>query len=396
MNEQQAPQQGAQTMAAGTALPVEEQVKLRAAIESMNLGFLYIDVAEKISVRNKVFGDIFAGKEFDDLAGFAQILPTANLPAQFRRVASSMQSIDIAEAMWGEKVLHIYLAPVSTWQEEHQTYLGGIILVEDITEAKMTERSRDEFLSIASHELRTPLTVIQGNTSLLQDLYGDQLKDENIVRIIADIHESSQHLIKIVNDFLDVSSIEEGNVLSRPEEFDVSQVVERVIHEMQPAINAKKIYLTSEVPAQGVLPKLWADADRTKQIIYNLVDNAAKFTDQGGVTISTKVEQEMLRIVVSDTGKGIPESSQKLLFHKFQQVSDSLLTRDNSGTGLGLYICRILAQQMGGDIKLDSAIEGKGSVFSFSLPIASSATRQAAPVVKPDVQAQIPTTTEAS
>lgn len=121
------------------------------------------------------------------------------------------------------------------------------------------------------------------------------------------------------------------------------------------------------------LPLVYCDEDRLKQILYNLIGNAMRFTESGTITIETLVDDQLLRIVVSDTGPGISEKNQRVLFHKFQQASSNILTRDSSqSNGLGLYISRLLANKMGGNVKLDRSQLEKGSTFSCTIPLTSS------------------------
>jgi signal transduction histidine kinase len=116
---------------------------------------------------------------------------------------------------------------------------------------------------------------------------------------------------------------------------------------------------------------VYGDKNRTKQVIYNLVGNALKFTDKGSITMEIKQDGPLLKVLISDTGPGISAGAQQLLFHKFQQAGDSLITRDTAhGTGLGLYISKLIVENMGGSIQLESSVPGTGSVFSFSLPSA--------------------------
>jgi signal transduction histidine kinase len=250
--------------------------------------------------------------------------------------------------------------------------------VEDITEKKIMERSKDEFFSIASHELRTPLTAIKGNTSMIMSYFPELLKDKDVKEMLSDIHTSSIRLIDIVNDFLDVSRIEQGKIVFKNEAFSIEKIIESVIYEMGPVLKEKKIYLKFDQMTAQTLPQVWSDADRTKQIIYNLIGNAAKFTEEGGVTVSAHSEAGFLKVAVTDTGRGIPLDKQELLFRKFQQAGNSLLTRDTAkGTGLGLYISKMLVERMGGHISLEKSEEGKGTTFGFTLPLATVEQRKA-------------------
>jgi signal transduction histidine kinase len=179
-------------------------------------------------------------------------------------------------------------------------------------------------------------------------------------------------LIEIVNDFLDVSRLEQGKMSYKYAPVSIEKIVETVAYEMKTVLNEKKLFLRMDKLALSSLPKIWADEDRVKQIIYNLVGNAIKFTEIGGVIITAAIDGEFIKITISDTGRGMSPESQLLLFHKFQQTGSSILTRDTSkGTGLGLYISKMMVDNMGGEITLDNSELSKGSTFSFTLPIAT-------------------------
>jgi signal transduction histidine kinase len=273
----------------------------------------------------------------------------------------------------GAKILKIFIGPVIVDQgDDQKRTIGTVVTVEDITEATVQERSKDEFFSIASHELRTPLTSIKGNASLILDFYKEPLKDPQLKEMVDDIHTSSVRLIEIVNDFLDVSRLEQGKMSFKYAPISVEKIIESVAYEMKAVLDEKKLYLKVDKLTTNSLPEVWADEDRLKQIIYNLVGNASKFTEEGGITINSSINGKFVRVAVSDTGRGMTPESQLLLFHKFQQASSSLLTRDTTkGTGLGLYISKMMTENMGGTISLDSSEVNKGTTFSFTLPIAT-------------------------
>jgi len=244
-----------------------------------------------------------------------------------------------------------------------------VSVFEDISEQRNLERSREEFFSIASHELRTPLTAIRGNTSLIQDYLWDQIPNKDVKEMINDIHESSTRLISIVNDFLDTSRLEQERMNFSFEPIDMAEIAHSVIKEYVVTGSRQKIHLEINQPATP-LPKVLADSNRTKQVLINLVGNALKFTETGSVTISFQPEAGYVKTLVTDTGKGIPAESQKFLFKKFEQTGTTVLTRDSvRGTGLGLYISKLIIEQMAGHIGLEASQVGIGTTFGFVLPI---------------------------
>ena len=359
----------------------EEHARLQASIEGLSAGFLLVDIGGKIITQNKALKTILGlTQPAETLQQLNGSLSKLDLAATAQKVQTSQQTIEAKEVSAGTKILHIFASPVSVAENDKDTVIGTVILVEDITEQKVLDRSKDEFFSIASHELRTPLTSIKGNASMIMQFYADALKDKDLKEMIEDIHTSSVRLIDIVNDFLDASRLEQGKMAFNYAEFSIEEIVEGVVYEMRTIIGEKKLYLKFDKMVLNSLPKVWADKNRTKQIVYNLVGNAAKFTEQGGISIGAQAEKDFVKVSVADTGRGVPLDSQKLLFHKFQQTGSSLLTRDTTrGTGLGLYISKVMIENMGGQIALEHSEEGKGTTFSFTLPVSTELARQTRP-----------------
>jgi signal transduction histidine kinase len=189
---------------------------------------------------------------------------------------------------------------------------------------------------------------------------------------VDDIHSSAVRLIEIVNDFLDVSALEQGKIQMRPERFALADVAGEVLRELGSVTHAKGVKLVLD-PSMESAPQILADRQRMKQVIYNLVGNANKFTANGSITLSARVSDTTVECLVTDTGTGMSEENQRLLFRKFQQAGDSLLTRDaTKGTGLGLYISKLIVEKTGGRIGLVRSEPGKGSTFVFSVPRAKN------------------------
>jgi len=354
----------------------EEHAKLKASIESLPRGFLMVNTKREVLMHNsliyRMFGIVGEPKRLDDIQSY--------LGNNFDLVGSINTSIkdkkpqEAKEVIFKEKIIQVFTVPIALAAPE-TSIIGAVILIEDITEEKLLDRSKDEFFSIASHELRTPLTAIRGNSSLIQQYYKDKLKDKLLIEMIDDIHESSVRLISIVNDFLDLSRLEQKRLEFKKEEFSPEEVVNKALYELESLAKEKKLTLVLAKTADN-LPPVLADRDRTEQVIYNLVGNALKFTERGGVSLRILPEGDFIQIAIEDTGKGIPEASRSLLFRKFQQAGQDILTRDNTrGTGLGLYISKLTVEAMGGKIALIKSEVGKGSTFAFTLPIASKQKR---------------------
>ncbi|HVQ44672.1 MAG TPA: HAMP domain-containing sensor histidine kinase [Candidatus Saccharimonadia bacterium] len=351
-------------------------------LDSLHRGFIMCDVNPEVvltnlSVRAMLSADeppspSGANREWTLAAIDTLLQPALHLKDLIRASLASNQPREFKEVSFGKRVLRLFIAPMINEVNGDQQPIGAVILVEDITEQKVLDRSKDEFFSIASHELRTPLTAIRGNASVIKKYYAESLKDPSLVEMIDDIHESSVRLIEIVNDFLNVSALEQGKIQMNPEALALADAVSEVTRELQALSDAKGLALVVD-PSVPAAPLVTADKQRIKQVIYNLIGNAIKFTDQGSITATARADQNFVYCTVTDTGHGMPPESHRLLFRKFQQAGSSLLTRDNTkGTGLGLYISKLIVELSGGKIELEHSEVGKGSAFTFSLPRAAS------------------------
>ena len=378
-----------------TAQLHSEHARLQAAMDSLDVGLLItFEDGQSISfntVLPKILGIRQQHNHEHDLTleSLGKRLQLTNF--DLLAAIGAHKPFTVKEVAYGKKILSIFGAPIRLGSGG---IIGMVVLIDDITEAKIVERSKDEFFSIASHELRTPLTSIKGNASMILSYYQEALKDKDLQEMVDDIHESSIRLIGIVNDFLDVSRLEQGKMSFAYEAVSLEEVIEGVVYEMQAVLKEKKLYLKTDKLTLDKLPKVWADKNRLKQVIYNLVGNAAKFTEHGGIQLTAEASGSNVKVYVSDTGRGIPAESQMLLFHKFQQAGNSLLTRDTSrGTGLGLYISKIIVESMGGKVWLEKSEQGKGTTFGFSVPIADPdrQAETAAPQAQTDVSTGLTT-----
>lgn len=355
-----------------------EHTRLVSSIDSLEAGLLITSKNGEIVLHNATLLEMFGlgaqpnGKDVEKLSLklLQGLLPDYDLSIEIDKCLKSGKPFHQPQVSVGDRIYSFAGAPV---MPERGEIIGCVVLASDVTEATIMERSKEEFFSIASHELRTPLTSIKGNSSMIMQYFPEAVKDPGLKDMINDIHTSSTQLIGIVNDFLDVSKLEQGKMNFNNTEFALSEVIENVAAEMKTDIASKKLTLELNKKQLDALPPVWADHDHTKQIIYNLLGNAVKFTDKGTITISAAVENSKIKLLISDTGRGIPLENQKLLFHKFQQAGSSLLTRDTTkGTGLGLYISKLLTESMGGSIGLAESAEGQGSTFSLTLPISTT------------------------
>lgn len=241
---------------------------------------------------------------------------------------------------------------------------GVVIVLKDITRERELEKLKDEFVSLASHELRTPMTAVKGLISMiLEGDYGavnEMLKDP-----LSDIAKSTDRLIELVNDMLDISRIEAGRIKFTISSVSIPELVTEVVGMLKPIADQKNIKL--EIKGFNAL-KVWADENKAKQILINLISNAIKFTDSGSVIVSYEVRGRFVCISITDSGIGICKENQSKLFGKFTQLGSTQTGRPQ-GTGLGLYISREFARKMGGELWIEHSEIGKGSTFTFALPL---------------------------
>jgi len=223
---------------------------------------------------------------------------------------------------------------------------------------------KSQFLANMSHELRTPLNAILGYAELIQDgVYGEVAP--KLKGVLDRIQANGKHLLGLINDVLDLSKIEAGQLVLRLEDYSLSNIVQTVVAATESLAAEKKLRLSLEMP--GELPVGRGDERRIAQVLLNLVGNAIKFTDQGEIKVSARSTKAKFVIKVTDTGPGIPRSEQERIFEEFHQV-DSSNTKKKGGTGLGLAISRRIVELHGGRISVESE-PGKGSTFRVDLPI---------------------------
>ena len=225
------------------------------------------------------------------------------------------------------------------------------------------DRLKTQFIANMSHELRTPLNSIIGFSRVILKGIDGPLTEAQRQDLTA-IYNAGQHLLGLINDILDLSKIEAGRMELQFSEVDMREIIRGVMSTAVGLTRDKPIELRQEVPED--LPPVWADAQRARQVLLNLVSNAAKFTDQGFIAVRAWADESFVTIAVQDTGIGIPREKQEEIFQEFTQV-ESGTTRRYGGTGLGLAIARRLVELMGGRIWVESEV-GKGSTFFFTLP----------------------------
>ena len=237
-------------------------------------------------------------------------------------------------------------------------------LAEAVEQARTADRLKSAFLATMSHELRTPLNSIIGFTGILiQGLSGPVNTEQ--AKQLAMVKNSSQHLLSLINDILDLSKIEADQLKVAAEKIDMAASVNRVVLSVRPLAEKKELTLAVEI-GEG-LDTVIGDVRRVEQVLLNLLSNAVKFTEKGSIRVNCVVENGECLTSVIDTGIGIKPEDLERMFNPFYQI-DTGLSRKYEGTGLGLFICKRLLELMGGRIYVKS-IPGEGSIFAFTLPL---------------------------
>jgi signal transduction histidine kinase/DNA-binding response OmpR family regulator/HAMP domain-containing protein/CHASE3 domain sensor protein len=231
-------------------------------------------------------------------------------------------------------------------------------------EIEKAYKVKSDFLSSMSHELRTPLNSIIGFSSVLLGPSGDPLTDDQRMAL-EKVLKNGRHLLQLINDILDISKLESGRMTLSVETEEIGTILSNCILLVEPLVQSKRLTLTQDI--QPNLPALSTDIVKVRQIIVNLLSNASKFTEKGGISIKVaQGENGIISFAVKDSGIGIAQKDFERVFEEFQQV-DTSSTRKYKGTGLGLPIARKLARMLGGDLTVDSVL-GKGSTFMLTIP----------------------------
>jgi len=248
-----------------------------------------------------------------------------------------------------------YLLIKSTYQE-----------IKRIEELERISQAKTEFISITSHQLRTPLSAIKGYLSMvLEGSFGEV--SEKAKKALEKVYQSNERLIRVVNTFLDVSKIEMGKEELNLEKTSLEDLISEVIFESEPKAKDKNLYLKFEKPKIS-FPKILVDRQRIREALTNIIDNAIRYTQKGGINIKLESANKRVRIIIADTGEGLTKEEISKIFEKFSRGTAGTKFWVE-GVGLGLYLARKFVELHGGKIWAESEGKGKGSTFYIELPI---------------------------
>ncbi len=342
-------------------------VKTRAILSSMINGIIAVDNEHRIMFINPV-AETLLGIYEDKVKGHhvMEIIRSNQLDDCLERflISDQIETTDIEIFEPSQRIISISTTPILS--EEHQK-LGGVIVLQDVTEIRKLEQMRKDFVANVSHELKTPLTSIQGFVETLKAGAAEQKSIRDKFLDIIDIE--STRLSTLIDDLLMLSDIENRTRYAAHDEIPVVKSVQEVVEMLSEQAQRKRILITLDPPPG--LPNLMGNSGWFKQMIINLVDNAIKYTpEHGSVHIDLSTERDSLVIKVSDTGIGIDPEHLSRLFERFYRV-DKARSRQVGGTGLGLAIVKHIVIIMGGQISVTSK-PGDGSIFTVRLPVTDS------------------------
>jgi len=342
-----------------------EKAKLDAVLASMFEGLVVTDEQEQVVLMNPSLRRLFSVKEDPQGSKLIEVLRNTAVQEMADKIISEKERLVTGEIrifVPEEKVLRVNGVPII----RRGRLEGAVMVFHDITELRRLEKVRQDFVANVSHELRTPLSSIKGYAETLLD---GAVEDKGHAReFIGIIHQESDRLANLINDLLDLARIESGNMELSKAPFDVLAVAKRAVESMGGQARAKSIKL-GITAFSGVLPLAVGDEFGFRQVLTNLLDNALKYTPEGGgVTISVEAAGGFLQVNVADTGIGISPADIPRIFERFYRV-DKARSREAGGTGLGLSIVKHIVQAHGGRVWVESA-PGSGSVFSFTIPSA--------------------------
>lgn len=242
---------------------------------------------------------------------------------------------------------------------------GAIEVFRDVSREQEIDRMKSEFISIASHQLRTPLTAVKTYAHLLEGGYAGTMTPSQ-QEFMETILSAADHMNTLIDTFLDISRIETGQLKLDPKPMSIKKLINEIIDEFRQVAKNKGITMTVQI-SETLPAKIYADPSLLKEVYSNLLSNAIKYTPPGGkVKLDVASEPKSVVLIIKDNGYGIPKAQKQRIFDKFFRASNISAVETN-GSGLGLYMIKKIAENMGGDITFKSR-EGKGSTFTFTFP----------------------------
>lgn len=350
-----------------TAELEDERLKLTSVTAHMADGAILLDPHGQMLFSNRAMQHMLGLKDSENdktLERLFKKFEKVNLKENAIQCVTAEEPMQLSGVESDTNIYNILFRHVAA-EEHRRSIVGVLIFMRDITEETLLERSKSELVAVASHQLRTPLTAMRGNVEMLVDESYGKLNTEQH-ELLDDIQMSAIRLITMVNDMLDITKIEKGDLEMTPEKLNISEITDSVLSDL--ADYAKRHEFTVQHKKSGENPQIYGDKMRVRQVLQNLIDNAIKYSRHPGkLDISyTSKKDGYLELALSDNGIGIPKAEQPKMFGRFYRASNTARTT-SSGSGLGLYIVKSIIEQMGGAIRFESE-EGVGTTFFVTFP----------------------------
>lgn len=348
---------------------VRERNKTMAMIENLPDGILLLNNKYEVEIISPLVVEFFrknkeeiVGRKFSDLLDGEELKEFKELVIDSKK--GKINQVTKKEMTIGKRMdIEVYTVFLEGIQEEKG---GVLIIIHDITRDKLVERMKTEFVSIAAHQLRTPLSAIKWTLRMVLDGDTGSVSPEQ-KELLEKTYVSNERMINLINDLLNVSRIEEGRFLYKQEPASLEEIVSTVIDSSQELLKMKKMALSFERPKE-ILPTLSVDREKMELAVQNLLENAVKYTPEGGkIIVSLEKDSHDVIFKIKDTGVGIPAAQHERIFTKFFR-GDNVIRMETEGSGLGLYTTRNIIEAHKGKIWFDSK-EGAGTTFSFTIPI---------------------------
>lgn len=345
-------------------IAVGEKNKTVMIIENLDDGLLVLDKSNKIEIINP-YALEFLQKTKDELLHknvFAIKSNTIDLKPLFDTIGKNKKIKEVSRE-------EICLGGKSFFQVSVLSIAGGggghLVILHDVSKDKLVDKMKSEFVSVAAHQLRTPLSAIKWTLKMMLDGDVGKLTNEQ-KEFLNKSYESNERMIVLVNDLLNVSRIDEGRFIYKPEALQIEDVIKDISANEETALKAKKITIKLDLPKKA-LPPVFIDKEKMGIVMQNLIENSIKYTPAGGkITVSAEELKDDVLIKVKDTGVGIPKDQQDRIFTKFFR-GENVIRLETEGSGLGLYTIKNIVESHKGKIWFQSEGE-KGTTFFFTLP----------------------------
>lgn len=356
----------------------ETDFSVQSVLGAMLDGLAVVDERRRIRLVNREFGRIFGVKESASGVPLVEVTGHATID---RLVAEAIEadaprreSIQMSRGPSEGRELEVSAVPLG---ENSPQMRGAVVLFHDVTQMRQAEEMRRDFVANVSHELRTPLSIFRGYLETLLD--DPQQPPGELLRILEIMERHSDRLNALVEDVLSLARLESAGIELDLGEIDLAEFLGGTLADWEPRLQAKQLRFHREIGEN--LPPLCADEGRLQEIVYNLLENAVKYSKPGGtITVQAQRAGEQIRLSVVDQGIGIRESDVPRIFERFYRA-DKARSRELGGTGLGLSIVKHIAQLHGG--RVDAASEfGRGTSINVHLPITGPVERKAQPAAE--------------